>query len=96
MSTTLFGKSKIRYKVKYSLKRKTTEILVGRTGVQVLTPKKKSQKQIENLIKKHAKWIYKKQLLAKEEKQFKITYKHGSRLPFFGKNYFYIIRIYNF
>jgi predicted metal-dependent hydrolase len=87
LSTIQFGKSKIRYKVKSSPNRKTSEILVGRTNVQVLVPKKKSQKQIQNLVQKNAKWIFKKQLLAKEEKPFKLTFEHNSRLPFFGRNY---------
>lgn len=86
MSTIYFGKSKIRYKVKSS-SRKTSEILVNRTGVQVLVPNKKSQKQIQSLVQRNARWIYKKQLLTKEEKSTKLTFEHGSRLPFFGRNY---------
>jgi len=87
LNSVKFGKSNIRYRIQKSSRRKTTEILVGRTGVQILTSKKKSQHQINNLVQKHARWIFKKRLLAKEEKRVKITFENGSRLPFLGKNY---------
>lgn len=88
MNSISFGNSVIQYKIKKSSRRKTSQITVNSLGVQIISPSKKSEKQIKNLVQKNAKWIYKKQLLAKEEKQFKITYEHGSKLPFFGKNYF--------
>lgn len=88
MNSIPFGHSVIQYNVRKSPRRKTTQIVVNHLGVQVISPSKKSEKQIENLMQKHAGWIFKKQLLAKEEKHFKITFEHGSRLPFFGKNYF--------
>tara|TARA_Y100001936_G_C16076901_1_gene674651 strand:+ start:2380 stop:3096 length:717 start_codon:yes stop_codon:yes gene_type:complete len=87
MNSTTFGNSKIRYRVKKSSRRTTTQIVVTRMGVEIITPFKKSQKQIAELVRKNAKWIYKKQLLAKQEKPFKLTFEHGSRLPFFGRNY---------
>ena len=87
MNSTTFGNSKIRYRVKKSSRRNTTQITVNRLGVEIRTPSKKSQKQIDSLVQKNAKWIFKKQLLAKEEKPFKLTFEHGSRLPFFGRNY---------
>jgi len=87
LSIVKFGKSSIRYRIKKSPRRKTIEILVGRTGVQVLTSKKKTSQEVNDVIKKHVRWIYKKQLLAKEEKRVKITFENGSRLPFLGKNY---------
>lgn len=87
MNSTTFGNSKIKYRVKKSSRRNTTQIVVNRMGVEITTPSKKSQKQITELVQKNAKWIYKKQLLAKEEKPFKLTFEHGSRLPFFGRNY---------
>jgi predicted metal-dependent hydrolase len=88
MNSITFGNSKIKYRIKKSPIRDTTQITVNNLGVQVTTPSKKTQKQIDTLIQKHAKWIYTKQLLAKEEIKFKFTFVHGSRLPFFGKNYF--------
>ena len=87
MNSATFGNSKIKYRVKKSPRRNTTQITVNRLGVEIRTPSKKSQKQIDSLVQKNARWIYKKQLLAKEEKLFKPTFEHGSRLPFFGRNY---------
>jgi len=87
MNSTTFGKTKIKYRVKKSSRRNTTQIVVNKMGVEITTPSKKSQKQITELVQKNAKWIYKKQLLAKEEKPFKLTFEQGSRLPFFGRNY---------
>jgi len=87
LNSVKFGKSNIRYRIQKSSKRKTTEILVDRTGVQVLSPKQKSSNQINGFIQKHAKWIYRKQLVAKEEKIEKISYQNGTRLPYLGKNY---------
>ena len=87
MNSVTFGNSKIKYRVKKTPRRKTTQIMVDRSGVQVISPSKKNEKQIEELVKTHSKWIYKKQLLAKEEKLVKITFENGSRLPFLGKNY---------
>lgn len=86
MTSVKFGNSQITYSVHRS-KRRTTEILVDASGVKILTSQQKSQNEIQDVIKKHAKWIYKKKLLAKEEKRVKITYEHGSRLPYLGKNY---------
>ena len=87
MNSITFGNSKIKYRVKKSSRRKTTQIVVNRMDVEITTPFKKSEKQITELVQKNAKWIYKKQLLANEEKPFKLAFEHGSRLPFFGRNY---------
>ena len=43
MNSVQFGKSKINYNVKRSSRRKTTEIVVSKTGVKVLTTTKFSQ-----------------------------------------------------
>lgn len=88
MNSVKFGNSNIRYKIKKSSRRKTTQIIVNRSNVQVISPLKKSERQIQNLVKQHSKWIYTKQLLAQEEKPFRLTFEHGSRLPFFGRKYF--------
>ncbi len=87
MNSITFGNSKIKYGIKKSPKRNTTQITVTSSGVQVTTPSKKTPHEIEALIQKHAKWIYTKQLSKKEEIKFKITFENSSRLPFFGKNY---------
>ena len=87
MNSVTFGNSKIKYRVKKTPRRKTSQIMVDRVGVQVISPSKKSVKQIENLVRTHSKWIYKKQLLVKREKRVEITFENGSRLPYLGKNY---------
>ena len=88
MNSIIFGSSKIKYKINKSSRRcNTTQITVDSLGVRVTTHAKKSQKQIQDLMQKNAKWIFKKQLLAKEERVFKLTFEHGTRLPFFGRNY---------
>ena len=92
MNSVTFGNSKIKYKVKKSSRRNTSQITVNRLGVQVISPSNKNHKQIETLVKKHVKWIYKKQLLVKEEKFSQLTFEHGSKLPFLGKNYLLDVR----
>jgi|APSaa5957512535_1039671.scaffolds.fasta_scaffold05190_3 predicted metal-dependent hydrolase len=86
MNSVQFGNSQITYKV-HKTKRRTTEIVVDTSGIEVLTSKQKSHNYIQNLVKKHSRWIFKKQLSVKEENKFNITFEHGSRLPFLGKNY---------
>ena len=92
MNSVNFGNSKIRYKVKKSSRRKTTQINVSRSGVQVITCAQKNHKQIENLVKTHSKWIYKKQLMINKEPNAKISYLNGTRLPYLGKNYHLVIK----
>lgn len=92
MNSIRFGNSKITYKVRKT-KRRTTEIVVDTSGIEILTSEQKSHNDIQNLVKKHSRWIFKKQLLSKEEKKFKITFEHGSRLPFFGKNYLLDVKV---
>ena len=58
MNSITFGNSKIKYRVKKSSRRKTTQIVVNRMDVEITTPFKKSEKQITELVQKNAKWIY--------------------------------------
>jgi predicted metal-dependent hydrolase len=87
MNSTTFGNSKIKYKIKKSSRRLTTQITVNSMGVQITTPSKKTQKQIDTLVQKNAKWIYSKQLWANKQNDLKITFKQGTRLPYLGKHY---------
>jgi len=80
-----FGNSKIQFDIVRSSKRKTTEILVDRSGVRVLAPSYKSERQIGALIKANARWIYRKQLGSKEETQEKLSFHEGSKLPYLGR-----------
>ena len=61
MNSIRFGNSQITYKIRRT-KRTTTQIVVDNFGVKILTSEQKSQKQIQHLVKKHSKWIYKKKL----------------------------------
>ncbi len=87
MNSIQFGKSKINYNVKRSARRKTTEIVVSKTGVNVLTTIKKPEEEINQLVEFHSRWIFKKKLSINEEKPIKISYENNSRLPYLGMNY---------
>jgi len=87
MKSIQFGKSKINYNVKRSTRRKTTEIVVSKIGVNVLTTIKKPENEINDLVQSHSKWIFTKKLSIKEEKPIKITYENNSKLPYLGMNY---------
>ena len=86
MNSVKFGNSQITYKV-HKTKRKTTEIVVDTSGVEILTSKQKSHNDIQKLVKKNSKWIYSKQIWANKQNDLKITFKQGTRLPYLGKNY---------
>lgn len=87
MNSIQFGKSKINYNIKRSNRRKTTEIIVSKTGVNVLTTTNKPENEIVKLVKSHSKWIFKKKLSIKEEILVKISYENNSKLPYLGMNY---------
>ena len=84
MNYITLGKTKISYKVTQS-KRRTTEILVDKSGVQVLTSITKNNKTIHNAIQNHSKWIFKKQLQLQDYTPTKITFKDKSKLSYLGK-----------
>ena len=92
MRSIQFGKSKINYNIKRSRRRKTTEIVISKTGVSVLTTIKKSDNYINDLVKSHSKWIFTKKLSIKEEKPLKISYESNSKLPYLGMNYPLLIK----
>jgi len=92
MNSVQFGKSRINYNIKRSKRRKTTEIVVSKTGVNVLTTPKKPDAKINELVKSHSRWIFKKKLRVKEEMPIKILYEHNSKLPYLGMNYPLLIK----
>lgn len=92
MKSIQFGKSKINYNIKRSRRRKTTEIVVSKTGVNVLTTIKKPETEINELMKSHSRWIFKKKLSIREEVPLKISYENNSKLPYLGMNYPLIIK----
>ena len=87
MNSIPFGNSKIKYNVKRVTNRKTTQILVDKLGVQIISSSDKTQKEIKDIVVKNSKWIYSKQLWANKQSDMKITFKQGTRLPYLGKNY---------
>ena len=84
MNYVTLGKTKIPYKITQS-KRRTTEILVDKSGVQVLTSKTKNDKTIHDVIQNHSRWIYKKQLQLQDYTPTKIIFKDKSKLSYLGK-----------
>jgi len=86
MNSVEFGNSQITYKVRKT-KRRTTEIVVDTSGIEILTSEQKSHNDIQNLVKKHSRWIFRKQLWANKQNDLKITFKNGTKLPYLGKNY---------
>lgn len=92
MKSIQFGKSKINYNIKRSIRRKTTEIVVSKMGVNVLTTIQKPENEINGLVQSHSGWIFKKKLSIKEEKPMKISYENNSKLPYLGMNYPLLIK----
>ena len=84
MNYVILGKTKIPYKIIKS-KRRTTEILIDKLGVQVLTSNTKNYETIHDAVQKHSKWIFKKQLELQSYIPSKITFKDKSKLPYLGK-----------
>jgi len=86
MNSIKFGNSQITYKV-HKTKRRTTEIVVDTSGIEILTSEQKSHSEIQKLVKKNSKWIFRKQLWANKQNDLKITFKQGTKIPYLGKNY---------
>ena len=87
MNSIPFGNSKIKYNVKRVANRKTTQIFVDKSGVQIISSSDKTQKEIKDIVVKDSKWIYSKQVWANKQNNLKITFKQGTKLPYLGKNY---------
>ena len=83
-----FGKSQIHYDIIRSSSRKRIEIVVvGKRSENVLAPENKSQADIRKIIKSNSQWIFRKQLNIEEKEDNALTYQHGSKLPYLGKDY---------
>ncbi|MCA9827558.1 MAG: DUF45 domain-containing protein [Nitrosopumilus sp.] len=61
--------------------------MVDRRDVKILSPIKKTDSQLEQLVKKNSKWIYQKKILAKQESSEKLSFVDGAKLPHLGKRY---------
>ena len=58
----LYGNSVIDYSVVKSKRRKTSQIVVDKTGVLVRTPLNKPDHEIQRIVDRKKQWIFKKQL----------------------------------
>ena len=83
-----YGNSTIQYSIIRSKRRKTSQITVDKDNVIVRTPKSKSLKEIQNIMRNKAQWVFRKQLEFQKIKPSirKISYSAGSTLPYLGKN----------
>lgn len=57
-----YGNSVIEYSVVKSKRRKTSEIIVDKTGVVIRTPLRKPTSEIKKIVQQKKHWIFKKQL----------------------------------
>ena len=64
-----FGNSTIAYSVTKSKRRKTSQIIVDRDGVEVKTPMTKRDSEIKKLVASKKEWIFKKQLEFSDRKK---------------------------
>ena len=79
ISKLRYGNSVIKYNIVKSKRRKTSEIRVDDTGVEIRTPITKKDSEIQEMINNKKQWIFKKQLEFKDKKrqrkkQFRIIY----------------------
>jgi len=83
-----YGNSTIQYSIIRSKRRKTSQITVDKDNVIVRTPKSKSLKEIQNIMRDKAQWVFRKQLEFQKIKPSirKISYSSGTTLPYLGKN----------
>ena len=75
-----YGNSVIEYSVVKSKRRKTSEIRVDNSGVEIRTPQNKKSNEIKRIIENKKGWIFKKQLEFKHR-----TKKKSKSKPFSEK-----------
>ncbi len=69
MNKIRYGDSTISYSVVKSKRRKTSEIRVSSSGVEIRTPITKKDSDIQNIIDEKKQWIFKKQLEFSQRKR---------------------------
>lgn len=81
-----FGNSKIPYQIVRSKQRKKTlQIIIDDSSVQILAPASQSDKEIQKLVESKSKWIYQKQyhiLQAKKLQDNTVFLYKGKKYPF--------------
>ena len=87
MNTIKFGNSIIKYSVQKSPNRTTSQIFVSESGIKLIVPSRISTKRIKEIMLENIEWIYKKQLWANNQHNTRLTFKHGTKLPYLGKHY---------
>jgi len=81
-----YGNSVIQYTIVKSKRRKTSEIRVDETGVEIRTPITKKDSEIQEIINGKKQWIFKKQLEFKDRKKQHTTNIYKTVITYFGKD----------
>lgn len=81
-----YGNSIIKYNIVKSKRRKTSEIRVGESGVEIRTPITKKDSEIQEIINEKKQWIFKKQLEFKDKKKQRSRNLYKNIIPYFGKD----------
>jgi len=89
----LYGNSVIDYSVVKSKRRKTSQIVVDKTGVFVRTPLNKPDREIEKIVEGKKQWIFKKQLEFGARQHKKLESKKQSAQLFKKRVDFYASKI---
>ncbi len=66
-----YGNSTIQYLIIKSKRRKTSQITVDESGVEVRTPLNKTKNDVKKIVKEKSQWIFKKQLEFEKRKKQK-------------------------
>jgi len=86
ISKLRYGNSIIKYNVVKSKRRKTSEIRVDESGVEIRTPIIKKDSEIQELIDEKKQWIFKKQLEFKDRKKQRDKNLYKNIIIYFGKD----------
>jgi predicted metal-dependent hydrolase len=88
-----YGTITIPYHIIKTRRTKTSEVIVDADTITVRTPYNKDKKEIQRLVLDKARWILEKQKEHREIKPelIKPSFKEDTTLPYFGKNYSFII-----
>lgn len=89
MKSIKYGNTKIEYTLKKSKQRKTISIIVGRGGVEVISPFNTPLTKIEEVLHKKGAWVVEKMSEFKEmyEAPRIKAFVSGEKLPYLGRQY---------
>lgn len=88
-----FGNSVINYSVVKSKRRKTSQIVVDKTGVLVRTPLHKSNQEVKRIVDVKKQWIFKKQLEFGKRFVHKQTTRAHSKVIFKRRVHYYASKL---